>query len=118
MLIRCCGNLVPEEHPKERTKLVQDVWNMLLNMGVKLDISHYNALLRVYLENEYNLDPMKFLKMLEEKKIEPNRVGDKFKFYISIEIRLQCLFLFLGDLPKASDNLLSERGHQWSFSDS
>ena len=75
LLIRCCGNLVPEEHPKERNKLVQEIWSMLESMGVNLNISHYNALLRVYVENEYKLDPMKFLKMLEEKQLEPNRVG-------------------------------------------
>lgn len=39
-----------------------------------MDISHYNALLRVYLENEHPFSPTEFLTDLESKGIEPNRV--------------------------------------------
>ena len=74
LLIRCCGNLVPEEPPAARTQLVHDIWKMLESFGVKLDISHYNSLLRVYVENEYRFNPMDFLKKLHEKGVEPNRV--------------------------------------------
>ncbi|XP_017783732.1 PREDICTED: leucine-rich PPR motif-containing protein, mitochondrial [Nicrophorus vespilloides] len=74
LVIRCCGNLVPEELPETRTKLVQEIWNTLKKLNVPMDISHYNALLRVYLENEYNFSPTDFLAELESKGIEPNRV--------------------------------------------
>lgn len=79
LLIRCCGGLVPEEPPAARTKLAKDIWKMLESFGVPLDISHYNALLRVYLENEHSFNPMKFLAMLEEKAIQPNRVKINLK---------------------------------------
>lgn len=39
-----------------------------------MDISHFNALLRVYLENEHSFSPTEFLANLEHKGIEPNRV--------------------------------------------
>lgn len=39
-----------------------------------MDISHYNALLRVYLENEHKFSPAEFLQDLEKKGVEPNRV--------------------------------------------
>ena len=26
LVIRCCGNLVPEEKPEIRTKIVQEIW--------------------------------------------------------------------------------------------
>uniref|UniRef100_A0A1B0GLS0 Pentacotripeptide-repeat region of PRORP domain-containing protein n=1 Tax=Lutzomyia longipalpis TaxID=7200 RepID=A0A1B0GLS0_LUTLO len=39
-----------------------------------MDISHYNALLRVYLENEHPFSPTEFLSDLEAKGVEPNRV--------------------------------------------
>jgi leucine-rich PPR motif-containing protein len=42
--------------------------------GVLMDISHYNALLRVYLENEHTFSPSEFLQDLENKGVEPNRV--------------------------------------------
>lgn len=74
LLIRCCGSLVPEELPEVRTKLVQDIWGTLHQLSIPLDISHYNALLRVYLENEHKFSPTEFLSMLEQNGIEPNRV--------------------------------------------
>lgn len=74
LIIRCCGNLVPEERPEVRTKLVNEIWSTFEKLGVMFDISHYNALLRVYLENEHQFSPSEFLANLETKGIEPNRV--------------------------------------------
>lgn len=74
LVIRCCGNLVPEELPEIRTKLVQEIWNTLNKLNIPMDVSHYNALLRVYLENEHQFSPTEFLTELEKKGIEPNRV--------------------------------------------
>jgi leucine-rich PPR motif-containing protein len=39
-----------------------------------MDVSHYNALLRVYLENEHKFNPTEFLQQLSSKGLEPNRV--------------------------------------------
>ncbi|XP_075152362.1 bicoid stability factor [Haematobia irritans] len=74
LVIRCCGNLVPEEMPEVRTALVQEIWKTLNALNVPMDISHYNALLRVYLENEHEFSPTDFLAEIESKSIEPNRV--------------------------------------------
>lgn len=74
MVIRCCGNLVPEELPEVRTALVEEIWKTLKAINVPMDISHYNALLRVYLENENNFSPTSFLADLEAQSVEPNRV--------------------------------------------
>lgn len=74
LVIRCCGNLVPEEKPEIRTQIVQEIWKTLSNLNVPMDISHYNALLRVYLENEYEFSPTEFLAELQSKGVEPNRV--------------------------------------------
>lgn len=67
------GNLVPEELPETRTSLVQEIWKTLDNLNVPMDISHYNALLRVYLENEHTFSPTEFLADLQSKGVEPNR---------------------------------------------
>ncbi|KAI5745851.1 hypothetical protein M8J76_014745 [Diaphorina citri] len=74
MLIRCCGNLLPEEIPENRTQLVHNLWQSFEKLNVPLDISHYNALLRVYLDNEHTFSPTDFLAKLESQGIEPNRV--------------------------------------------
>lgn len=57
-----------------RTALVQEIWKTLNALNVPMDISHYNALLRVYLENEHQFAPTDFLAEIEAKGIEPNRV--------------------------------------------
>uniref|UniRef100_A0A182QIP6 Uncharacterized protein n=1 Tax=Anopheles farauti TaxID=69004 RepID=A0A182QIP6_9DIPT len=74
LVIRCCGNLVPEELPEVRTALVQEIWKTLKNLNVAMDVSHYNALLRVYLDNEHAFSPTEFLTDMQSKGIEPNRV--------------------------------------------
>ncbi|XP_053673017.1 leucine-rich PPR motif-containing protein, mitochondrial [Anopheles nili] len=74
LVIRCCGNLVPEELPEVRTSMVQEIWKTLKNLNVTMDVSHYNALLRVYLDNEHPFSPTEFLADMQSKGIEPNRV--------------------------------------------
>ncbi|CAH1737969.1 unnamed protein product [Aphis gossypii] len=74
MVLRCCGSLVPDELPENRTILVQKIWQAINEIGVPLDISHYNTLLKVYLENNYKFSPTEFLEDLEKKGITPNRV--------------------------------------------
>ncbi|XP_047530160.1 leucine-rich PPR motif-containing protein, mitochondrial [Vanessa atalanta] len=74
LVIRCCGELVPEELPEQRTLLVQKIWNVLIERGVPMDVSHYNALLRVYIENEHPFSPAQFLEEMEKKGLQPNRV--------------------------------------------
>jgi leucine-rich PPR motif-containing protein len=73
-LIRCCGNLLPEELLEERNNLVQKIWELLLNFEVPLDINHFNSLLRIYLENEHSFNPLRFLSTMIEREIQPDRV--------------------------------------------
>ncbi|XP_015588868.1 leucine-rich PPR motif-containing protein, mitochondrial isoform X2 [Cephus cinctus] len=74
MLISCCGNLLVDETPDTRLATVKEIWNLIEHLDVPVDISHYNALLKVYLENEYSFSPLNFLVELEKRNIEPNRV--------------------------------------------
>lgn len=34
MILRCCGNLVPDELPENRTKLVQQIWETINSIGI------------------------------------------------------------------------------------
>lgn len=72
-LLLSAGNLVPGELPKSRMTFVRDLWQTLNNLNVPMDISHYNALLQVYLENELSFDPIEFVADMEFKGVEPNR---------------------------------------------
>ena len=74
LMLRCCGSLLQEETPERRNELAEKTWTALIDREVRLDISHYNALLRIYLENGRQFDPFQFLEDLESKNIQPNRV--------------------------------------------
>ncbi|OQV14419.1 Leucine-rich PPR motif-containing protein, mitochondrial [Hypsibius exemplaris] len=74
LLIRCCGALLPELKPTDRIKMTDDLWSTLEKSCERLDISHYNALLKVHLENLHKFDPSAFLIAMEQKGLQPNRV--------------------------------------------
>ncbi|XP_055339824.1 leucine-rich PPR motif-containing protein, mitochondrial-like [Paramacrobiotus metropolitanus] len=74
LMIRCCGSLLSDLKPVDRIKLTTELWDRLVASQTRLDISHYNALLKVHLENNYHFDPTAFLALLEQNKIAPNRV--------------------------------------------
>lgn len=61
--------------------------------GIQLDIAHYNALLRVYIENNYAFSPTEVLADLERKGIEPNKLTYQ---------RLIARYCELGDIEGAS----------------
>ncbi|XP_072292461.1 leucine-rich PPR motif-containing protein, mitochondrial [Eucyclogobius newberryi] len=74
LLLRSCGSLLPEIPPGERTELAHHIWEKLQELGAQYDVSHYNALLKVYLQNEFKFSPMDFLAKMESENILPNRV--------------------------------------------
>lgn len=91
-LIRCCGELMPTVKPAEKTKLAQYIFETLPKLGCKFDVSHYNALLKVYLENEHVFQPTEFLAEMEAH-VSPNRVTYQ---------RLIGGFCQIGDIEGAS----------------
>ncbi|XP_041866197.1 leucine-rich PPR motif-containing protein, mitochondrial [Melanotaenia boesemani] len=74
LLLRSCGSLLPEMPLAERTELAHRVWEKLQELGAQYDVSHYNALLKVYLQNEFKFSPTDFLAKMEAANIQPNRV--------------------------------------------
>ncbi|XP_062852053.1 leucine-rich PPR motif-containing protein, mitochondrial [Trichomycterus rosablanca] len=74
LLLRSCGSLLPEMPLEERSQLAHRVWEKLQELGATYDVSHYNALLKVYLQNEYTFSPTDFLAKMEAANVQPNRV--------------------------------------------
>uniref|UniRef100_A0A8B9LFQ9 PROP1-like PPR domain-containing protein n=1 Tax=Astyanax mexicanus TaxID=7994 RepID=A0A8B9LFQ9_ASTMX len=74
LLLRSCGSLLPEVPLQERTEFAHHVWEKLKTLGVAYDVSHYNALLKVYLQNEFKFSPTDFLAKMEAANVQPNRV--------------------------------------------
>ncbi|XP_077470216.1 leucine-rich PPR motif-containing protein, mitochondrial [Stigmatopora argus] len=74
LLLRSCGSLLPEMAPEERSELAHRIWDKLQELSAQYDVSHYNALLKVYLQNEFKFSPTDFLSKMEAASILPNRV--------------------------------------------
>ncbi|KAI3362765.1 hypothetical protein L3Q82_001820 [Scortum barcoo] len=74
LLLRSCGSLLPEVPMEERTELAHRVWEKLQELGAQYDASHYNALLKVYLQNGFKFTPTDFLAKMEAANVQPNRV--------------------------------------------
>ncbi|XP_074719678.1 leucine-rich PPR motif-containing protein, mitochondrial isoform X2 [Strix uralensis] len=74
LLLRSCGALLPEVLSPERTELAHMMWDKMKELGAVYDTSHYNALLKVYLQNEHKFSPTEFLARMEEANVQPNRV--------------------------------------------
>nr|XP_061794346.1 leucine-rich PPR motif-containing protein, mitochondrial [Nerophis lumbriciformis] len=74
LLLRSCGSLLPEMALEERTELAHRFWDKLQELGAQYDVSHYNALLKVYLQNEFKFSPTDFLAKMEAASVIPNRV--------------------------------------------
>ncbi|XP_012611837.2 leucine-rich PPR motif-containing protein, mitochondrial [Microcebus murinus] len=93
LLLRSCGSLLPELTLTERTEFAHRIWDKLQELGTVYDVSHYNALLKVYLQNEYKFSPTDFLAKMEETNIQPNRVTYQ---------RLIAAYCNVGDIEGAS----------------
>ncbi|KAF5893259.1 leucine-rich PPR motif-containing protein, mitochondrial, partial [Clarias magur] len=74
LLLRSCGSLLPEMPLEERNQLAHRIWEKLQELGATYDVSHYNALLKVYLQNEFKFSPTDFLAKMEAANVQPNRV--------------------------------------------
>lgn len=62
-----------EELPENRLKILENIWKDLTGAR-SVDIRFYNALLQVYLENDYKFSPYEFITELKSKSIEPDRL--------------------------------------------
>ncbi|XP_064172695.1 leucine-rich PPR motif-containing protein, mitochondrial [Anguilla rostrata] len=93
LLLRSCGSLLAELPLSERTDIAHRIWDKLQELGVSYDVSHYNALLKVYLQNEFKFSPTDFLAKMEAANILPNRVTYQ---------RLIAAFCQEGDIEGAS----------------
>uniref|UniRef100_A0A8C5T294 Leucine rich pentatricopeptide repeat containing n=1 Tax=Malurus cyaneus samueli TaxID=2593467 RepID=A0A8C5T294_9PASS len=74
LLLQSCGAVLPEVLSAERTELAHMIWDKMKELGAVYDTSHYNALLKVYLQNEHKFSPTEFLARMEEANVQPNRV--------------------------------------------
>ena len=51
-----------------------EAWGLLESSGVYLDVSHYNMLFKMHLQNDHPVSPTEFLAWMDGNGVEPNRV--------------------------------------------
>lgn len=74
------------ELPEERTKLLVKLWMLLQSSAVDLGISHYDALLKAYANNNFAIEPEQFLADIKAKGLTPTRSNVlKFPFPINTD---------------------------------
>ncbi|KAJ8736098.1 hypothetical protein PYW08_006754 [Mythimna loreyi] len=63
LLIRCCGDLLPDESALSRMQLLEQVWNTL-KPHTKFEVEHYNELLKVYIANNRTITVSNFISQM------------------------------------------------------
>ncbi|KAJ0182327.1 hypothetical protein K1T71_001696 [Dendrolimus kikuchii] len=67
LLLRCCTELLPDEAPSTKMSLVEEIWNTIKS-HTKLEVEHYNELLRVYIANSRTLTVSSFISQMRPSK--------------------------------------------------
>lgn len=62
---------MPEEAPAERGQLAQKMWQILQESNIKLEIYHYNVMLKAQLDNNTEISPDDVLKEIKERGLKP-----------------------------------------------
>uniref|UniRef100_A0AAY4D0X5 Leucine-rich PPR motif-containing protein, mitochondrial n=1 Tax=Denticeps clupeoides TaxID=299321 RepID=A0AAY4D0X5_9TELE len=113
LLLRSCGSLLPEMPLAERTELAHRIWDKLQELGASYDASHYNALLKVYLQNEHKFSPTDFLAKMEEASVPANRVALLLRMFaplLSVLVLHHCLVCVCRDMGSAEGILSVMKG--------
>ncbi|XP_014601512.1 PREDICTED: leucine-rich PPR motif-containing protein, mitochondrial-like isoform X2 [Polistes canadensis] len=70
-VLRSC-NLLIQCTPEQRIDLATTLWKLFGIYNVQMDVSYYNALLKIYLKNKHEFSPLDILSDMKKQSIEPN----------------------------------------------
>jgi len=73
LAIRLCGTVLDQEAQVDRSRLVAGIWDLLLEKSLPVTVVHYNALLRVHLENKFSFDPRAIVNEMKKHGVEADR---------------------------------------------
>jgi len=73
LAIRLCGSVLDQEQPSTRSALVSKIWGLLETKAVPTTVNHYNALLRVHLENGHQFAPEEVLADMSKAGVKPDK---------------------------------------------
>lgn len=73
LAIRLCGSTLDQEMPSVRSSMVSKIWSMLKSKEIPTTVVHYNALLRVHLENGHKFSPDQVLEDMTAQGVTPDK---------------------------------------------
>jgi len=73
LAIRLCGSTLDQEMPSVRSSMVSKIWSMLKDKEIPTTVVHYNALLRVHLENGHKFSPEQVLEDMTGQEVTPDK---------------------------------------------
>jgi len=73
LAIRLCGSTLDQEMPSVRSSMVSKIWSMLKDKEIPTTVVHYNALLRVHLENGHKFSPEQVLEDMTGQGVTPDK---------------------------------------------
>jgi len=73
LAIRLCGSTLDQEIPSVRVSMVGRIWDLLKKKKIPLTTVHYNALLRVHLENGHKFTPEQVIEEMKTNGASPDK---------------------------------------------
>ena len=74
-LLRHCGTTLADiPATRRQIKYVKPLWEVARSRQIPLDINHYNALLKCYVENNHKFSAIDFLEAMSRAGLTANRV--------------------------------------------
>jgi len=73
LAIRLCGSVLDQEQPSSRSSMVSTIWGLMEKKGITISVVHYNALLRVHLENGHQFEPDQVLADMKAAGVSPDK---------------------------------------------
>ena len=73
--------MLDQEIQVDRSTLVSSIWSMILEKKLPVTVVHYNALLRVHLENKFRFNPDSILGDMKSHQVEPDK--ETYQCFIS-----------------------------------
>lgn len=78
-LLRHCGSVLADiPATRRQVKYVKPLWELARSRQIPLDINHYNALLKCYVENNHKFSVTDFLENMSRAGLTANRVTYKY----------------------------------------
>lgn len=72
LLLKCCGPLMFNQKKEARIRYIDQIWEILKEKKIALDVMHYNLLIKMYTVNGHQFEPLDLVDEMKSSGIAPN----------------------------------------------